>query len=203
VTWANDHLPAILDAWYPGEEGGIAIARALFGQIDPGGHLPYTVYAGLDGVPLPNEYDISKGFTYQYFKGVPLYAFGHGLSYTSFRYSNLKLSASSGIAIDKIKVSFDVTNAGDREGADVAQLYTHQRKSVTYQPIMSLRAFERVDLKAGETKHVQLNLPLADLAYWDVSRNGFRDEPGVFDVMVGSASDDIRLRSHIEVRGKP
>jgi len=200
VAWANDHLPAILAAWYPGEEGGIAIARALFGQVDPGGHLPYTVYASLDGVPPSNEYDISKGFTYQYFKGVPLYAFGHGLSYTKFRYSHLNLSATSGVATDRIQVSFDVTNVGERQGADVAQLYTHQRKSVTYQPIQSLRAFERVELKPGETKHVELHFPLGDLAYWDVGGNGFRVEPGVFDVMVGSASDDIRLRSRVEVR---
>jgi beta-glucosidase len=201
VTWANDHLPAILDAWYPGEAGGLAIARALFGADDPGGHLPYTVYASLDGVPPQNEYDISKGFTYLYFKGVPLFAFGHGLSYTRFLYSNLKLSAKSGTPADTIRVSFDIRNTGDREGSDVAQLYIHQEKSSTYQPIQSLRAFERVTLQPGESKHLELVLPLAELAFYDMHVKAFRVEPGLFDLMIGSASDDIRLRSRLDVRG--
>jgi beta-glucosidase len=203
VTWANDHLLAILDAWYPGEAGGIAIARALFGKDNPGGHLPYTVFANLDGVPPQNEYDISKGFTYLYFKGVPLYAFGHGLSYTHFRYSNLKLSAPSGSPADTIRVSFDIKNTGDREGSDVAQLYTHQRQSSTYQPIQSLRAFERVTLQPGESKHLELTLPLTQLSFYDIHTKAFRVESGTFDLRVGSASDDIRLRSHIDVHSNP
>ena len=203
VTWANDHLPAILDAWYPGEAGGIAIARTLFGKANPGGHLPYTVFASLDGVPPQNEYDISKGFTYLYFKGNPLYAFGHGLSYTHFLYSNLKLSSNSGSSSDVVQVTFDLKNTGDREGAEVVQLYTHQQKSSTYQPIQSLRAFERVTLQPGETKHILLPLPLSQLAFYDIGTHTFRVEPGNFDVMIGSASDDIRLRSHLEVSSTP
>jgi len=199
VTWANDHLPAILDAWYPGEAGGIAIARALFGKDNPGGHLPYTVYASLDGVPPQNEYDISKGYTYLYFKGVPLYAFGHGLSYTRFDYSHLKLSATTGAPADTIQVSFDLKNVGDREGSDVAQLYTHQQQSSTYQPIHNLRAFERVTLQPGESKHIQFDLPISALAFYDIQSKTFRVEPGVFDVMIGTASNDIRLRSHVDV----
>jgi beta-glucosidase len=202
VTWANDHLPAILDAWYPGEAGGTAIARALFGKDNPGGHLPYTVYASLDGVPPQNEYDISKGYTYLYFKGVPLYAFGHGLSYTRFDYSHLKLSANTGAPTDTIQVSFDLKNVGDRQGSDVAQLYTHQQQSSTYQPIQSLRAFERVTLQPGESKHIQFDLPLSGLAFYDIHSKGFHVEPGVFDVMIGTASNDIRLRSHIDVLGQ-
>jgi len=190
-----------LDAWYPGEAGGVAIARALFGKDNPGGHLPYTVYGSLDGVPPQNEYDISKGFTYLYFKGVPLYAFGHGLSYTRFQYSGLKLSAQSGTPADTIRVSFDIKNIGDREGSDVAQLYTHQQQSSTYQPIQSLRAFERVTLQPGESKHLELVLPLAELAFYDIHAKTFRVEPGLFDLMIGSSSDDIRLRSRLEVRG--
>ena len=200
VNWANDHLPAILDAWYPGEAGGIAIARALFGQDDPGGHLPYTVYANLDGVPPPAEYDISKGFTYMYFNGVPLYAFGHGLSYTRFHFSGLKLSKPTIAAKGSVQVSFDIKNIGDREGADVAQLYTHQEHSITYQPIESLRAFQRVDLQPGETKHVQFTLSASQLAYFDEHAKAFRVEPGAFDIRVGAASDDIRLRARIQIR---
>ena len=200
VTWANDHLPAILEAWYPGEMGGVAIARALFGADDPGGHLPYTVYASLDGVPPSREYDISKGFTYMYLKGVPLYAFGHGLSYTRFDYSDLKLSSSSSAATGTVQVSFNIKNVGAVEGSDVAQLYTHQEHSFTYQPIESLRAFKRVDLQPGEMTHVQFSLPIAQLAFYDVRAKGLRVEPGAFDILVGSASDEVRLCSHLQVR---
>ena len=201
VTWAQDHLPAILTGWYPGEDGGTAIARALFGKDDPGGHLPYTVYASLDGVPPQNEYDISKGYTYMYFKGVPLYAFGHGLSYTQFDYSGLKLSAMSGTVSQTVRVAFDVKNTGSREGSDVAQLYTHQEQSSVVQPIKSLRGFQRVTLQPGETTHVELTLPLADLAFYSMAGKRFVVEPGRFDILVGSASDDIRLRSHLAVLG--
>lgn len=202
VTWAQDHLPAILDAWYPGEAGGVAIARALFGDDNPGGHLPYTVYAGLEGVPPQNEYDVSKGYTYLYFRGVPLYPFGHGLSYTRFIYENLKLSAASVASDGQVEISFDLKNTGSRAGAEVAQLYTHQRHSTVAQPIRSLRAFERVTLQPGASKRVQLLLPASQLAFYDVHTKAFLVEPGAFDVMVGSSSADIRLRSQIEVTSR-
>ncbi len=199
VTWAQDHLPAILDAWYPGEAGGTAIARALFGEDNPGGHLPYTVYASLDGVPPQNEYDVSKGYTYLYFKGIPLYPFGHGLSYTRFEYSNLKISAASVHANDAVDISFDLKNVGERSGAEVAQLYTHQRQSAVVQPIKSLRAFKRITLAQGETQHLHFKLPITDLSYFDVHTRKFLVEPGSFDLLIGSSSDDIRLRTHLLV----
>ena len=199
VTWANDHLPAVLDAWYPGEAGGTAIAQVLLGDYNPGGHLPYTVYASLDGVPPQNEYDVSKGFTYLYFKGVPLYAFGHGLSYTQFKYSNLKLSQPKTNATGEVSVSFDLQNAGTRAGSEVAQMYVHQAKSNVVQPIMSLRGFQRVVLEPGETKHITIALPASQLSYYDVTTHKFIVAPGMFKVMIGSASDDIRLRADLEV----
>jgi len=199
VTWANDHLPAILDAWYPGEAGGTAIARALFGEDNPGGHLPYTVYASLDGVPPPNEYDVSKGYTYLYFKGLPLYPFGHGLSYTSFQYSHATVSAASISSKGQVNVGFDIKNTGERAGSEVAQLYTHQQHSEVVQPIKSLRAFERITLQPGEIKHVQFTLPASQLAFWDVHSKSFTVEPGKFDVWIGSSSDDIRLRETVVV----
>ena len=196
VTWAHDHLPAILGAWYPGEGGGDTIARTLFGVNNPSGHLPYTVYQSLDSVPPQNEYDVSKGYTYMYFKGVPLYPFGHGLSYTTFAYSNLKVTQSSA----KLTVSFDIKNSGERSGAEVAQLYTHQRTSSTYQPIKSLRAFQRVALDPGQSKTVTLEIPIKQLAYYDTKVHDFRVEPGIFDVLVGSSSEDIRLRGTTSVK---
>ena len=199
VTWAQDHLPAIIDAWYPGEAGGIAIARALFGDYNPGGHLPYTVYASLDGVPPQNEYDVSKGYTYLYFKGLPLYPFGHGLSYTRFEYSHLKLSSDTISTQGQLEVSFDITNVGDRAGSDVAQLYSHQEHSVVVQPIKSLRAFQRVFLRPGESKQVTFELPASQLAFYDIRKESFVVEPGAFRLMVGSSSEDIRLRAPLTV----
>jgi beta-glucosidase len=199
VTWANDHLPAILDAWYPGEAGGTAIAQVLLGDYNPGGHLPYTVYASLDGVPPQNEYDVSKGFTYLYFKGVPLYAFGHGLSYTQFKYSNLKLSQTRTTVTGEVNVSFDLQDVGARAGAEVVQMYVHQAKSNVVQPIKSLRGFQRITLEPGETKHVTFALPTSFLSYYDVVTHKFIVAPGIFNVMIGSSSDDIRLRADLEV----
>jgi beta-glucosidase len=200
VTWAHDHLPAVLDAWYSGEGAGDTIARTLFGLNNPSGHLPYTVYQSLDGVPPQNEYDVSKGYTYMYFKGIPLYPFGHGLSYTTFTYNHLKVTQSGAGPGAKLDVSFDITNSGDRQGADVPQLYTHQRTSSTYQPIKSLRAFQRVNLRPGETKLVTLEIPISRLAFYDVRIHDFRVEPAIFDILVGSSSDDIRLRGEASVR---
>jgi beta-glucosidase len=201
IGWAHDRLPAIMQAWYPGEAGGTAIARAIFGLDNPGGHLPYTMYASLDGVPPQNEYDVSKGYTYQYFKGVPLYPFGHGLSYTRFKYSNLAISAPSVSESGQVQVSFDVANVGDRPGSDVAQLYSHQVKSVTYQPIKTLRAFKRITLDPGQSSRVSFALPASQLSYYDIHKAKFAVEPGSFDLLVGSSSDDIRLRARLQVAG--
>ena len=201
VTWAQAHVPAILEAWYPGEDGGTAIARVLFGDYNPGGHLPYTVYPNLNGVPPTNDYNVSDGYTYMYFKGSPLYPFGHGLSYTTFAYKNLKLSSPSIGATGKVEISFDVENTGKLAGSDVAQLYTHQVKSVAVQPLESLRDFERVTLQPGETKHVSFTLPASKLAWYHTASKSFAVEPGEFNLMIGSSSEDVRLRANLEVTG--
>lgn len=202
VTWAQDHLPAILSAWYPGESGGAAIARTLFGLENPGGHLPYTVYASLDGVPPQNEYDVSQGFTYEYFKGIPLYAFGLGLSYTRFEFSHLGVKPPAAGSAGDIEISFDVRNTGERPGSEVAQVYTHQEKSAVYQPIRSLRGFRRVQLRPGESKTLDFRIPAKELAWYDIARHAFVTEPGLYDVQVGASSDDIRLRGKIQITGR-
>lgn len=193
TAWADDHLPAILAAWYPGEFGGRSVARTLFGLNNPGGHLPYTVYASLDGVPPQNEYDVSRGFTYQYFRGVPLYPFGHGLSYTHFEYRDLKVTQTSGPHA-MVDVSFTLTNTGSVAGAEVAQVYTHLQKSRAAQPLRTLRAFQRIELEPGESRPLTLHVPLASLGWYDVAVHDFRIEPGTVDVLVGTSSENIRLR---------
>jgi beta-glucosidase len=130
---------------------------------------------------------------------VPLYPFGHGLSYTQFKYSNLKLSQIKSVATGKVEVSFDLQNAGVRSGSEVAQLYVHQAKSNVVQPIKSLRGFERATLEPGETKHITITLPVSQLSYYDVATHKFIVAPGIFKVMIGSSADDIRLRTDLEI----
>ena len=178
------------------------MARALFGVDNPGGKLPYTVYANLDGVPPQNEYDVSKGYTYQYFKGVPLYPFGHGLSYTRFRFTNLTLSASS-IAHAAARSRWPSTSPTSAT-APATKWRSSTRisiKSRAYQPIRTLRAFRRVTLEPNETTRVTFTLPASQLAWYQGGTIGSAVEPGVFDIGVGASSDNIRLRASLTVTG--
>ena len=199
VPWIAKNVPAMLQAWWPGEEGGHAIADVLFGGVNPAGRLPHTVYASEAQVPPVSEYDITKGFTYMYVNGEPLFPFGHGLSYTTFKYSGLKLSANKIKADGQMNVSLDVTNTGKRTGDEVVQLYVHEERSSVKVPVEELRGFQRVSLKSGEKQTVTFTLPAAKLAIWDETTHGFVVEPGAFDVMVGASSADIRLKDQVEV----
>jgi beta-glucosidase len=199
VPWIAKNVPALLQAWWPGEEGGHAIADVLFGDVNPAGRLPHTVYASEAQVPPVDEYDITKGFTYLYVNGKPLFPFGHGLSYTTFKYSGLKLSADKIKADGRVNISVDVKNTGKRAGDEVVQLYVHQKKSSVKVPAKELRGFQRISLQPGEKQTVTFTLPAAKLAIWDETAHGFVVEPGVFDVMIGASSADIRLKNQIEV----
>jgi beta-glucosidase len=199
VPWIVKNIPALLQAWWPGEEGGHAIADVLFGDVNPAGRLPHTVYASEAQVPPQDEYDITKGFTYMYLNGDPLFPFGHGLSYTTFKYGNLKLSARKISTNDELTVSVEIKNSGARAGDEVAQLYVHQEKSSVKVPAEELRGFQRISLQPGETKTVTFPLPVAKLAIWDETVHGFVVEPGRFDVLVGASSADIRLKDRVEV----
>jgi beta-glucosidase len=199
VPQLKEKIPAMLQAWWPGEEGGHAIADVLFGDVNPAGRLPHTVYASEAQVPPQDEYDITKGFTYMYVNGEPLFPFGHGLSYTTFKYGNLKLSAEKIQPDGEVQISVDVKNSGRRAGDEVVQLYAHQEKSDVKVPAKELRGFQRISLQPGETKTVAFSLPASKLAIWDETTHGFVVEPGRFDILVGASSADIRLKSYIEV----
>jgi beta-glucosidase len=199
VPWIKDHAPAVLEAWWNGVEGGNAIADVLFGDYNPAGRLPHTVYASESQVPPQDEYDVTKGFTYMYLKGKPLFAFGHGLSYTTFKYGKLKLADKQIARNGKLTVSIDVTNTGKREGDEVVQLYVHEAKPAVKRPVKELRGFERIRLKPGETKRVTFAVPAEKLAYYDETRHGFVVKPGAFDVMVGSSSDSIKAKGQFRV----
>jgi beta-glucosidase len=199
VPWIAKNVPAMLQAWWAGEEGGHAIADVLFGDVNPAGRLPHTVYASEAQVPPQDEYDITRGFTYMYVNGEPLFPFGHGLSYTTFKYGNLKLSAEKIQPDGEVQISLDVKNSGRRAGDEVVQLYAHQEKSDVKVPAKELRGFQRISLQPGETKTVAFSLPASRLAIWDETTHGFVVGPGRFDILVGASSADIRLKSYIEV----
>lgn len=191
--------PTVLDMFWAGEEGGTAIADVLFGDYDPAGRLPYTVYATERSLPPMTEYDISKGFTYMYLDEKPVFAFGHGLSFTNFDYSNLSLSSTRVESDGSVQVHVDVKNTGDRAGDEVVQLYVHSNDNSAVQPKEQLQGFERISLKPGEMKTVSFSLPIEQLSFWDTGKHAYIVNPGTFDVMVGSASDDVRQRSSFEV----
>jgi beta-glucosidase len=182
-----------------GQKGGDAIADVLFGAYSPGGRLPYTVYESPDQIPSMDEYDITKGFTYMYFEGKPVYPFGHGLSYTTFEYSGLTLSSKSIGGNGTLTVRVNVRNNGKVAGDEVPQLYVRDVQASVKRPKLELRGFERISLRPGEQRTVTFTLPAEKLAFWDERRHAFVTEPGAFDVLVGASSEDIRLRSQFEV----
>ncbi|MCX6031377.1 MAG: glycoside hydrolase family 3 C-terminal domain-containing protein [Chloroflexi bacterium] len=190
VNWADEHVPAIVEAWYPGEEGGTAIADVLFGDYNPGGRLPMTFYRSLDQLPPFDDYRMA-GRTYRYLTAEPLYAFGHGLSYSQFAYHDLHVEAADADPDRPIKVSLRVTNTSPRAGDEVVQLYTRYPGSLAERPIMELKGFTRLTLAPGETRSVAFVLTASQLAYW--TGEGWTVEPGPIDIMVGSSSADIRL----------
>lgn len=202
VPWIKENVPAIIEAWWAGEEGGNAIADVIFGNVNPGGKMPLTVYASEKQVPPLDEYDISKGFTYMYIKGEPLFAFGHGLSYTKFTYSGMKISSTATARDGEVKVSVNVKNTGSREGDEVVQLYIHDVASSVVRASKELRGFERISLKPGETKTVTMSVPSDKLAFYDEKTHQFVVEPGSFEALVGSSSADIRLQGKFDVGSK-
>jgi beta-glucosidase len=182
VPWASDHAAAILEAWYPGEEGGAPIAQTLAGDDDPGGRLPVTFYASLDQLPPFENYSMA-GRTYRYFTGQPLYGFGYGLSYTTFAYNHLKLSAATVKAGNSLTVEADVTNTGKRPGDEVVELYLKGPQTAGA-PRHALRSFGRVSLPAGDTRHVMFKLDPERLS--EVDDQGVSTmQPGDYSLFLG------------------
>lgn len=193
MPWEVQNIPAILQAWYPGEQGGRAIADIIFGDENPSGRLPVTFYKSTDDLPAFDDYAMSNR-TYRYFSGQPEFAFGHGLSYTRFNYEKATLSSAVCRSGDTIKLSFNVGNVGDRDGDEVAQVYFRHVNSAVPQPTMALCGFARVHLQAGQGAHLSLQIPIERLRYWDTAKKAYVIETGNYELLIGAASDDIRLR---------
>src|SRR5213594_3696010 len=198
VNWAQEHVPAIVEAWYGGQAAGSALADVLFGDYNPGGRLPVTFYKSVNDLPAFDDYRMA-GRTYRFFKGSPLYPFGYGLSYTTFAYKNLRTSAARLRAADTLIVRVDVTNTGRRTGDEVAQLYVRHLGSRVERPTGDLRGFRRVTLKPGETHTVAFYLPASSLAYWNSATHRWVVEQEPVELAVGASSADIRLRRRIQV----
>jgi len=200
LDWIGDNAPAIVHIGNSGQDIGTAIADVVFGDYNPAGRTTMTWYAHEDDLPANVfQYDIraGKGLTYQYFTGTPLYPFGHGLSYTTFAYSNLQVGAASLEFCDSTTVSFDVKNTGTREGDEVVQLYVGYPDSAIARPTKQLRGFKRVHLAAGETQTITFPLAGEALTYWDTANQRFALEAGMVSIMVGASSGDIRLNGSL------
>ena len=193
LPWEAEHLPAILQAWYPGETGGQAVAEVLFGEVNPSGHLPVTFYRGTADLPAFTDYSMTNR-TYRYFHGKPLYAFGHGLSYTTFEFESGKLNSKKIAPRGTAKITFTLSNTGQRDGDEVTQIYYRHVDSKVPQPKLSLCGFRRVSVKSGKATQVTIEIPTERLRYWNVVKKQYMVEPGNYEFLVGAASDDIRLK---------
>lgn len=201
VNWAQANVPAILEAWYPGQAGGSAIADVLFGDYNPGGRLPITFYKELSDLPPFENYDMA-GRTYRFFKGAALYPFGHGLSYTTFRYGAVTTSSSTLSSTAPIVASVTVTNSGSRTGDEVVQLYATHVGSKVERPIRDLRGYQRITLKPGESRTVRFTVDAKSLAYWNAATHAWVVENESVRLDVGASSADIRSSRTITLRGQ-
>jgi beta-glucosidase len=198
MPWEATNLPAILQAWYPGEQGGRAVADVLFGDVNPAGRLPVTFYRSTADLPAFDNYSMSNR-TYRYFNGRTDFAFGHGLSYTKFDYNSPKLNGTNFAANDMIKLTFSLLNAGAWDGDEVAQVYFRHVNSAQSQPRLALCGFMRIHLQANQGGRITMDIPAEQFRSWDPAKKRYTVEPGDYVLLVGAASDDIRLRLPMKI----
>ena len=193
LTPESKTCDAILQAWYPGQAGGQAVAEVLFGDYNPAGKLPLTFYRNLAQIPDFEDYNMT-GRTYRYMKETPLFPFGHGLSYTTFKYGKLKMNDDKIAAGQNLNLVIPVTNTGSRDGDEVVQVYL-KKMDDTEGPVKTLRAFKRVRIPAGKTVEVKFSLNDTQLEWWDEQSNTMRVCPGNYTVMIGGTSCEKSLLS--------
>ena len=206
IPWMAEHIPAILEAWLPGQEGSGAVADVLFGDYNPGGKLPITFPRAVGQIPIYYNHKPSGGRSQIYGDYVslsarPLFPFGHGLSYTQFEFEELRIEPKQVEMGGQVEIEVDVRNAGRRRGDEVVQLYVHDPLSSVTRPVKELKGFKRISLEAREKKTVSLTLSVNQLGFCD--RNmAFVVEPGTVEVMIGRSSEDIRLSGEFEILGQ-
>jgi beta-glucosidase len=201
MPWVAKRIPAILQAWYPGQAGGIAVAGILFGDEVPSGKLPVTFYRATEDLPPFTNYSMSNR-TYRYFSGKPLFAFGQGLSYTHFQYKFASLDRAEAGRNETVRVDLQVANTGARDGSEVVQVYFHHVKSSVPQASEALCGFRRVAVPRGSVSKVEIEVPVQQFRYWDVASKCYVVEPGEYEILVGAASDDIRAKLPLRVKSE-
>jgi beta-glucosidase len=189
INWADENIPAILEAWYPGQAGGTAVANALFGLYNPGGRLPVTFYRSIEDLPRFDDYNMHNR-TYRYFMGDPLYKFGYGLSYTTFAYSNLQVTPETVAAGEPVTVQVEVENTGAREGDEVVQLYLQDVEATSPVPQITLQGLARTHLAPGEKQTVEFTLTAEQLSFFD-DVDGWTLQPGDFRLWVGGQQPNL------------
>ncbi|WP_198543882.1 glycoside hydrolase family 3 N-terminal domain-containing protein [Petroclostridium xylanilyticum] len=206
INWIDQHVPAVLEAWLPGEEGARAVADVLFGDYNPGGKLPISFPRSVGQIPVYYYHKPSGGRSH--WKGdyvevstKPLYPFGYGLSYTTFEYGNLEIAPRQVNIDGKVEISVDIRNAGQYKGDEVVQLYVHDVLANVTRPVKELKGFKRITLEPGESKRVSFNLSITQLGFYNEDMK-FVVEPGIIEVMVGSSSEDIKLTGDFEIIGE-
>lgn len=200
INWTQENVPAIVHMTQNSQETGTALTDVLFGDYNPAGRLTQTWVKEITDLPELLDYNIRNGRTYMYSKKKPLYAFGHGLSYTTFKYNSIETSSETISKNGELKVTVSITNNGNKDGDEVVQLYAKQLESKVERPEKELKAFKRVFFKAGETKNVELILKAKDLEYWNTAKQTFELEKNTIEIQIGNASDNILLKKKIAAK---
>jgi beta-glucosidase len=198
MPWEAENLAAVVQAWYPGQEGGTAVAEVLFGDVNPAGRLPVTFYRSTGDLPPFTDYSMANR-TYRYFNGKPLFAFGHGLSYTTFDYKSVRCDRTEAGSNEAVHVSLEVANTGTRDGDEVVQVYFRHVDSAVPQAREALCGFGRVSVAHGKSTPVDIQVPVRQFRYWDTTKKDYVVEPGKYEILVGAASDDIRAKIPLTV----
>jgi len=190
MPWEVENIPAIMQAWYSGQDGGTAVAEVLSGKVNPSGKLPITFYVSTKDLPDFESYSMENR-TYRYFKGKPLFPFGYGLSYTKFEFQNLSADVKQVPVNGIVKLSLQVKNTGQREGDEIVQIYAHPLQSKVARATENLVGYQRVSLKAGESKQVTIDIPVELLRYWDIDGKSYKVEATDYEFAAGASSTDL------------
>lgn len=199
VNWEDENLPAILQAWYPGQQGGNAVADVLFGKYNPAGRLPITFYKSIEDLPSFEDYGM-KGRTYKYFDGKVLYPFGHGLSFSTFKYNSAKVTAPSIKAGQPTVVEVSITNKSKIAGDEVVQIYAASKSIKAFRPVKALVGFSRVTIPAGKTVSVKIPVNQFSMRQFDESKDDYTVYPGVYELMIGASSSDIKITKSLTIK---
>jgi beta-glucosidase len=199
IGWIKENIPGIVNMYFGGEQAGNAIASVLFGKYNPSGKLPLTYYESLEKVPAMDRYEISEGRTYMYYPGKPLYEFGYGLSFTTFKYSNLQVKKMSAGQKKQLLVHLKIENIGKMDGEEVVQLYVSYPNSKHPVPLKQLKSFKKVFVPKGRMVNVDFQINEDDISFWSIEQKKWLPEKGNMMINIGSSSKDIRLHATISL----